>query len=73
MSIFYHLRYFISIELSSMVKGFFLYQEKYIQDLLDRASLINLSHLRVTYVELLEDFTCYCHSVGSLVNLSHLS
>jgi hypothetical protein len=32
------LRYFLGIEISSTPKGFFLSQEKYIQDLLDRAS-----------------------------------
>jgi hypothetical protein len=33
------LRYFLGIEISSTPKGFFLSQEKYIQDLLNRASL----------------------------------
>jgi hypothetical protein len=33
------LRYFLRIEISSTSEGFFLSQEKYIQDLLDRASL----------------------------------
>jgi hypothetical protein len=33
------LRYFLGIEISSTPEGFFLSQEKYIQDLLDRASL----------------------------------
>jgi hypothetical protein len=73
------LRYFLGIEISSMSKGFFLSQEKYIQDLLDRASLIgywtaetpmdlNL-HLTSTNGEPLEDPTCYRHIVGSLVYL----
>jgi hypothetical protein len=35
------LRYFLEIEFST-VEGFFLSQEKYIQDLLDPASLTNL-------------------------------
>jgi hypothetical protein len=35
------LRYFLGIEISSTPEGFFLSQEKYIQDLLDRASLID--------------------------------
>jgi hypothetical protein len=38
MSDFCPLRYFFGIEISTP-KGFFLSQEKYIQDLLDRASL----------------------------------
>jgi hypothetical protein len=33
------LRYFLGIEISPTSEGFFLSQEKYIQDLLDRASL----------------------------------
>jgi hypothetical protein len=33
------LRYFLGIEISSTSEGFFLSQEKYIHDLLDRASL----------------------------------
>jgi hypothetical protein len=33
------LRYFLGIEISSTHEGFFLSQEKYIQDLLDQASL----------------------------------
>ena len=35
------LRYFLGIEVSSTPQGFYLSQEKYIQDLLDRASLTN--------------------------------
>jgi hypothetical protein len=35
------LRYFLGIEISSTIEGFFLSQEKYIQDFLDRASLTN--------------------------------
>jgi hypothetical protein len=33
------LRYFLGIEISSISERFFLSQEKYIQNLLDRASL----------------------------------
>jgi hypothetical protein len=73
------LRYFLGIEFSSMLEGFFLSQEKYIQDLLDRASLtshrtvetpteLNV-HLTSTDGEPLEDPTHYCHIVGSLVYL----
>jgi hypothetical protein len=35
------LRYFLRIEISSTTEGFFLSQEKYIYDLLDRAYLNN--------------------------------
>jgi hypothetical protein len=73
------LRYFLGIEISSTSKGFFLSQEKYIQDLLDRASLtdhrtvetpmeLNV-HLVATGGEPLEDPTHYRHIVGSLVYL----
>ena len=73
------LRYFLGIEFSSTAEGFFLSQEKYIQDLLDRASLtdhrsvetpmeLNV-HLRATDGEPLEDPTRYRHIVGSLVYL----
>ncbi|CAM8970102.1 unnamed protein product [Rhodiola kirilowii] len=34
-----HLHYFLGIEVSSTSEGFFIFQEKYIRDLLDRASL----------------------------------
>jgi hypothetical protein len=72
------LRYFLGIEISTP-EGFFLYQEKYIQDLLDRASLtdhrtpethmeLNV-HLTPTDGEPLEYSTCYHHIVGSLVYL----
>jgi hypothetical protein len=73
------LRYFLGIEISSMSEGFFLSLEKYIQDLLDQASLtdhrttktpIELNvHLTPTDGEPLEDSTCYRHIVGSLVYL----
>jgi hypothetical protein len=69
------LRYFLGIEISSMPEGFFLSQEKYIHDLLDRASLtdhrivetpIELNiHLMPTDDELLEDPTRYHHFVES--------
>jgi hypothetical protein len=73
------LRYFLGIEISSTPEGFFLSQEKYIQDLLDRASLtdhrtaetpmeLNV-HLTPTDGEPLEDPTRYHHIVGSLVYL----
>jgi hypothetical protein len=73
------LRYFLRIEISSTSEGFFLSQEKYIQDILDRASLtdhrptetpmeLNV-HLMVIDDEPLEDPTRYHHIVGSLVYL----
>jgi hypothetical protein len=72
------LRYFLGIKISTS-KGFFLSQEKYIQDLLDRASLTNHQtaetpmelnvHLTSTDGEPLEDPTHYHHIVGSLVYL----
>jgi hypothetical protein len=71
-----HLRYFLGIEISSTHERFFLSQEKYIQDLLDRASLIDHRtaktlmkfniHLTPTDGEPLEDHTRYRHIVGSL-------
>jgi hypothetical protein len=74
------LRYFLGIEISSTSEGFFLSQEKYIQDLLDQASLTNHRtvetpmelnvHLTSTDGEPFEDLTCYCHIRGSLVYLS---
>ncbi|CAM8905782.1 unnamed protein product [Rhodiola kirilowii] len=73
------LSYFLGIEVSSTSEGFYLSQEKYIRDLLDRASLtdhrtadtpmeLNV-HLRATDGEPLEDPTRYRHLVGSLVYL----
>jgi hypothetical protein len=72
------LRYFLGIEISTP-KGFFLSQDKYIQDLLDRASLtddraaetpIELNvHLTPTDGKPLEVLTHYHHIVGSLVYL----
>ena len=73
------LRYFLGIEISSTPEGFYLSQEKYIHDLLDRASLtdhrtvetpmeLNV-HLRPTDGEPLSDPTRYRHIVGSLVYL----
>ncbi|CAM8902534.1 unnamed protein product [Rhodiola kirilowii] len=74
-----HLHYFLGIEVSSTSEGFFISQEKYIRDLLDRASLTDQRtadtpmelnvHLRPTNGEPLEDPTCYRHLVGSLVYL----
>jgi hypothetical protein len=74
------LRYFLGIEISCTPEGFFLSQEKYIKDILDRASLtdhrtaktpmeLNV-HLTSTDGEPLEDPTPYRHIVGSLVYLS---
>jgi hypothetical protein len=73
------LRYFIVIEISSTPEGFFLSPEKYIQDLLDRTSLIDHRttetpmelniHLTPTDGEPLEDPTRYRHIVGSIVYL----
>jgi hypothetical protein len=70
------LRYFLGIEISTL-DGFFLSQEKYIQDLLDGAfltdhwtaeTLIELNvHLTPIDGEPLEDPTRYRHIVGSLV------
>jgi hypothetical protein len=73
------LRYFLGIEIYSTPEGFFLSQEKYIQDLLDRASLtdhrtvetpmeLNV-HLVVTNGEPLKDPTRYRCIVGNLVYL----
>jgi hypothetical protein len=72
------LRYSLGIEIFSTPEGFFLSQEKYIQDL-DWASLtdhrtaetpIELNvHLKPTDGEPLEDPTHYCHIVESLVYL----
>jgi hypothetical protein len=70
------LRYFLGIKISSTPEGFFLSQEKYIQDLLDHASLtdhrtaethmeLNV-HLVATDGEPLEDPARYRHIVGSL-------
>jgi hypothetical protein len=73
------LRYFLGIEISSTPEEFFLSQEKYIQDLLDRASLTNHQttetpmelnvHLTPTDGEPLKDLTRYRHIIGSLVYL----
>jgi hypothetical protein len=79
MSNFGPLWYFFGIKISSMPEGFFLSQEKYIQNLLDRASLTDhrtaetSMELNVYLVaidgEPLEDPTRYRHIVGSLVYL----
>jgi hypothetical protein len=76
------LRYFLEIEISSTPEGFFLSQEKYIQDLLDRASLTDHQtaetpmelnvHLVATDGEPLEDPTRYRHIVGVLFTLVSL-
>uniref|UniRef100_A0A8R7R8J0 Reverse transcriptase Ty1/copia-type domain-containing protein n=1 Tax=Triticum urartu TaxID=4572 RepID=A0A8R7R8J0_TRIUA len=74
------LRYFLGIEVSSTSDGFFISQEKYIQDLLIRAALtderivetpmeLNV-HLRDTDGDPLPDPTRYRHLVGSLVYLA---
>ena len=74
------LRYFLGIEVSSTSDGFFISQEKYIQDLLARAALtderivetpmeLNV-HLRATDGDPLPDPTRYRHLVGSLVYLA---
>jgi hypothetical protein len=70
------LRYFLEIEIFTPAR-FFLSQEKYIQDLLDRASLtdhqtvktsIKLNvHLTPTDGEPIEDPTRYRHIIGNLV------
>uniref|UniRef100_A0A0A9CEM1 Reverse transcriptase Ty1/copia-type domain-containing protein n=1 Tax=Arundo donax TaxID=35708 RepID=A0A0A9CEM1_ARUDO len=73
------LRYFLGIEVTSTFDGYYLSQQKYIQDILDRSGLtdhriaetpmeLNLQ-LRVTDGEPLEDPTRYRHLVGSLVYL----
>jgi hypothetical protein len=73
------LRYFLGIEISSTPEGFFLSQEKYIQNLLDRVSLTDHrtvetpmklnAHLTPIDSEPLEDPTRHRHIVGSLVYL----
>uniref|UniRef100_A0A453G0E8 Reverse transcriptase Ty1/copia-type domain-containing protein n=1 Tax=Aegilops tauschii subsp. strangulata TaxID=200361 RepID=A0A453G0E8_AEGTS len=74
------LRYFLGIEVSSTSDGFFISQEKYIQDLLTRAALsderttetpmeLNV-HLRASDGVPLSDPTRYRHLVGSLVYLA---
>jgi hypothetical protein len=72
-----HLRYFLGIGVSSTPKGFYLSQEKYIQGLLDQASLLITALLKLpwssTFVfmplatdsEPLSDHTRYRHIVGS--------
>jgi hypothetical protein len=73
------LRYFLRIGISSTPEGFFLSQEKYIYDLLNRASLtdhrtaetpmeLNV-HLTPTDGEPVEDPTRYRHIIVSLVYL----
>uniref|UniRef100_A0ACD5ZJM6 Uncharacterized protein n=1 Tax=Avena sativa TaxID=4498 RepID=A0ACD5ZJM6_AVESA len=74
------LRYFLGIEVSSTSDGFYISQEKYIQDLLARAALgdertveipmeLNVK-LQPTNGDPLSDPTRYCHLVGSLVYLA---
>ena len=73
------LRYFLGIEVSSTSDGFFISQERYIQDLLTRATLtddrtpetpmeLNIS-LRASDGDPPSDPTRYRHLVGSLVYL----
>jgi hypothetical protein len=73
------LRYFLGIEVFSTSDGFFIFLEKYIQDLLARATLTD-EHTVETPMELnvylrasdgdpLSDPTRYRHLVGSLVYL----
>uniref|UniRef100_A0ACD6A2E6 Uncharacterized protein n=1 Tax=Avena sativa TaxID=4498 RepID=A0ACD6A2E6_AVESA len=74
------LRYFLGIEVSSTSDGFSISQEKYIQDLLARAALMDERtvetpmelnvKLRPTDGDPLPDPTRYCHLVGSLVYLA---
>uniref|UniRef100_A0ACD5W9H1 Uncharacterized protein n=1 Tax=Avena sativa TaxID=4498 RepID=A0ACD5W9H1_AVESA len=74
------LRYFLGIEVSSTSDGFYISQEKYIQDLLARAALgdertvetpmeLNVK-LQPTDGDPLPDPTRYRHLVGSLVYLA---
>lgn len=73
------LRYFLGVEVISTPEGFYLSQEKYIRDLLDRASLTDQHtaetpmelnvHFRPTDGEPLADSTHCRHLVGSLVYL----
>ena len=74
------LRYFLGIEVSSASDGFYISQEKYIQDLLARAALgdectaetameFNV-RLRADDGEPLANPTRYRHLVGSLVYLA---
>ncbi|KAE8795396.1 Retrovirus-related Pol polyprotein from transposon TNT 1-94 [Hordeum vulgare] len=74
------LRYCLGIEVSSTSHGFFISQEKYIQDLLARDALTNERivetpmelnvHLRETDADPLPNPTCYHHLVASLVYLA---
>ena len=74
------LRYFLGIEISSTSDGFYISQEKYIQDLLARAALgdertvvtpmeLNVQ-LRASDGDPLPNPTRYRHLVGSLVYLA---
>lgn len=73
------LRYFLGIEVTSTPEGYYLSQEKYIQNLLARACLTDQRtvdtpmelgvHLRLADGDPREDPTRYCHLVGSLVYL----
>ncbi|KAK1626379.1 hypothetical protein QYE76_000694 [Lolium multiflorum] len=74
------LRYFLGLEVSSTSDGFYIFREKYIQDLLTRAALgdertvetpVELNvRLRATDGDPLPDPTRYRHLVGSLVYLA---
>ena len=73
------LHYFLGLEVSSTSDGIYLSHDKYVQDLLSRAALIDHRtvdtpmelgvHLRATDGEPLADPTRYRHLVGSLVYL----
>uniref|UniRef100_A0ACD5ZLC4 Uncharacterized protein n=1 Tax=Avena sativa TaxID=4498 RepID=A0ACD5ZLC4_AVESA len=74
------LRYFLGIEVFSTSDGFYIFQKKYIQDLLARAALgdertvetpmeLNVK-LQPTNGDHLPDLTRYRHLVGSLVYLA---
>uniref|UniRef100_A0ACD5UX14 Uncharacterized protein n=1 Tax=Avena sativa TaxID=4498 RepID=A0ACD5UX14_AVESA len=74
------LRYFLGIEVSSTSDGFYISQERYIQDLLARAALSDERtaetpmeldvHLRASNGDPLTDPARYHHLVGSLVYLA---
>lgn len=71
-----HIRYFLGIEITSTPDGYYLSQQKYVQDLLDRSGLTDCRtaetlmelHLQLcaTDGDPLSDPTRYRHLVGSL-------